>query len=223
MMSHKFVVPLMLLFCISVGNSDAQDLTEAEIIEKVESRFAEISGMTASFSQTAFDAAMGKTEKSSGTMHLKKPMKMRWEYHAPRPQTIIADGKRLWFYFPAEKQVVTQDIRGALNSGSPALFLAGGKRLAELFNIKFLRGGENGGTISPGALSLEPKEPSLTITRIVVRWTDDYTVRAFTVHDWTGNRSEVEFTDVKVNPVVDEKTFRFSAPKGVEVLETPKF
>lgn len=197
--------------------------TEEGIIEKVQARFQQTHGMTASFTQTFHNAAMGTVEKSSGTLVLQKPMKMRWEYQTPKPQTIVCDGRRIWFYFPREKQAMSQEMKGVLNSGSPALFLAGGRRLDELFNIKFLPGGGNGGTIPSEALSLTPKEQALTITKIVVRWAEDFTVRAFTIYDWTGNKSEVELTDIKVNPSVDEKAFKFSPPQGVEVLEAPKF
>lgn len=209
--------------CAPARAADAVSAADAALIDKVEARFAEVTNLRATFEQKVYDAATGQTFVSRGTVLLKKPLRMLWEYKEPEAQTILADGKKLYFHIPADRQVTVQPMANMLNSRSPALFLAGGKRLREIFRITVVPS-PNDSKIPQPSLLLEPKEKSLTVTRIVIRVNaEDYTITSFTLHDWTGNRSEVAFTDMTVNGPVADKAFSFAPPKGTEVIEVPKY
>ncbi len=209
-----------LAFSPAWGEAAAAD---AALIEKVEARFAQVKTIKARFTQEFFDAATGQTLRSGGTLLLKKPLKMLWRYAAPEEQSILSDGKRLYMHVPAQRQVIVQPLANALNSRSPALFLAGGRRLQEIFRVAVVPRG-NDSKMNEAALSLEPKEESLTVTRIIIRFsTDDYTIRSFTLHDWTGNRSTVAFADMEVNGPVADAAFAFKRPAGTELIEAPKY
>lgn len=202
---------------------EAVSAADRALIDKVEARFAEVETLRAGFEQKIFDAATGQTLASRGTVLLKKPLRMLWEYKEPEAQTIIADGKKLYLHVPADRQVTVQPLTNVLNSRSPALFLVGGRRLREIFRITVVPR-PNDSKIPEASLLLEPKEQSLTVTRIVIRvGTEDYTITSFTLHDWTGNRSDVVFTDMAVNGPVADKAFSFTPPKGTEVTEVPKY
>lgn len=202
---------------------DAVSAADAALIDKVDARFAEVTTLRGGFEQKIYDAATGQTIASRGTLLLKKPLKMLWEYTEPEAQTVLADGKNIYFHIPAARQVTVQPLANALNSRSPVLFLAGGKRLREIFRITVVPS-PNDSKIPQASLLLEPKEKSLTVTRITIRVsTEDFTITSFTLHDWTGNRSEVSFTDMTVNGPVADKAFSFARPKGTEVIEVPKY
>ena len=209
--------------CGAARAGEAVSASDAALIDKVDARFAEVTTLRAGFEQKIYDAASGQTLASRGALALKKPLRMLWEYKEPEAQTIIADGKNIYFHIPAERQVTVQPLINALNSRSPVLFLAGGKRLREIFRITVVPG-PNDSKIPQATLLLEPKEKSLTVTRITIRVsTEDYTIISFTLNDWTGNRSEVAFTDMTVNGPIADKAFSFTPPKGTEVIEVPKY
>ncbi len=202
---------------------DAVSAANAALIDKVEARFAEVTAIRAGFEQKIYDAATGQTFTSRGTVLLKKPLRMLWEYKEPEAQTILADGKKLYFHIPADRQVTVQPLTNVLNSRSPALFLVGGGRLREIFRITVVPS-PNDSKIPQASLLLEPKEKSLTVTRITIRINPvDHTITSFTLNDWTGNRSEVAFTDMTVNGPIADKAFSFTPPKGTEVIEVPKY
>ncbi len=208
-------------FCGEARAGDAA--ADAAFIAKVEARFAETATLRARFEQKVFDAATGQTLASRGTVLLKKPRRMLWEYKEPETQTILADGKNLYLHTPADRQVTVQPLENLLTSRSPALFLAGGTPLRENFRITVVPR-PNDSKIPQASLLLEPKEKSLTVTRIAIRVsTEDYSIISFTLNDWTGNRSEVVFTDMEVNGPVADKAFSFTRPKGTEVIEVPKY
>ncbi len=79
------------------GQTDVHD-----IAEKVDQRYNHIQTLQAQFAETYSGAGMKRTE--SGTLELKKPGRMRWDYSEPRPKMFLTDGKTAWFYVPGERQ-----------------------------------------------------------------------------------------------------------------------
>ena len=67
----------------------APDLTE--ILTRLEERYAVID-FSASFVQHSTLKAMDITDTATGKIFIKKPGKIRWEYHAPDRQIIVSDG-----------------------------------------------------------------------------------------------------------------------------------
>ena len=64
-----------------------------------------------------------------GTLWLKKPGKMRWEYRSPRDKLFLSDGKDAWFYVPGERQVRRTAVKKLDDLRSPLAFLLGKTKL----------------------------------------------------------------------------------------------
>ena len=88
----------MLVFAVGLAllssRVEASDDIDA-IIAGVEARY-NVPGFTAEFDQESILKAMAVTDTASGTLMVRQPGKMRWEYLVPDPQTIITDGNDLW-------------------------------------------------------------------------------------------------------------------------------
>jgi len=196
--------------------------SESNIIKNVETEFANMTTMSAKFKQTFFDAAMEESETTTGTMKIKKQLKMQWIYDPPEQQIIISDGKNIYLYMPDEKQVIVEKIGNIINSSSPALFLAGGRALRDIFTIR-LATDENKDRMGAGIrLELIPKQESISVTRIIVAVdAKNWRIRSFSIIDWAGNRTDVELFDIQVNKSLDDGLFTFKAPKGVEAVKLP--
>lgn len=219
-----FLLTALLSAAPAAAKSQHVEITPA-LIEKVERRFSEINGFNSNFRQLFHNGSMGTTEKSTGTVSILKPLKMRWEYKTPVEQLVVSDGRTVYIYYPADKRAMAEPLGNIINERSPALFLAGGKKLRELFRIKPPRAGDESGKMDGRILlSLEPREKSGSVTRIVVAVdAKDYTIRALTLFDWAGNRSDTEFLEMEINGKADDRLFIFNKPDGVELLNTPKF
>src|SRR5512137_2722242 len=48
--------------------------------------------------------APGVSRTESGTVWLKKPGRMRWEYRDPREKLFLTDSENAYFYVPGERQ-----------------------------------------------------------------------------------------------------------------------
>src|SRR5271170_7472603 len=71
----------------------------------------------------------GPERVESGTLWLKKPRKMRWEYRSPNEKLFISDGQAVWFYLPAERQLRKTTLKQLDDLRSPLAFLLGKTKL----------------------------------------------------------------------------------------------
>src|SRR5262245_5230708 len=67
-----------------------------ETIGALEQAQRRVTDLKAPFHQAAHNKAMNQTVEARGTLYLKKPGRLRWEYQTPTPQEIVSDGTRLW-------------------------------------------------------------------------------------------------------------------------------
>ena len=97
------------------------------IAQAVDERYNRLRSLQAEFTEIYRGAGMERTE--SGTLWLKKPGKMRWEYRSPRDKLFLSDGKDAWFYVPGERQVRRTAVKKLDDLRSPLAFLLGKTRL----------------------------------------------------------------------------------------------
>ena len=114
-MCRAAAVLLVLAVPARAGGDDAPQLA------------ALLDGMTtlsAEFEQTVTNRFGDVLQAATGRMHLKRPMRLRWELDEPYPQLVVTNGESLWVYDPDLEQVTVQPLAEAL-TGSPAVFLTG--------------------------------------------------------------------------------------------------
>ena len=93
----------------------------------MDERYNHLRSLQAEFTEIYRGAGMERTE--SGTLWLKKPGKMRWEYRSPREKLFLSDGKDAWFYVPGERQVRRTAVKKLDDLRSPLAFLLGKTKL----------------------------------------------------------------------------------------------
>ena len=88
----RFAIVLFATLVPATGlAADAKTLAAA-----VDSHYNHLHSLQAEFAEIYRGSGMDRTE--SGTLWLKKPGKMRWEYRSPREKLFVSDGKDAWFY-----------------------------------------------------------------------------------------------------------------------------
>jgi outer membrane lipoprotein carrier protein len=161
----------------------------------------------------------GPERVESGTLWLKKPRKMRWEYRSPKEKLFISDGEVVWFYLPAERQLRKTSLKKLDDLRSPLAFLLGKTKLeSELRGLSkavdqspqltgdiVLRGVPQAGMGQVSEVLLEIT-PSHQIVRIVLVDADEAT-------------TEFRFTGWKENLELSDSQFKFTPPPGVETVE----
>ena len=161
----------------------------------------------------------GAERVEAGTLWLKKPRKMRWEYRSPKEKLFISDGEAVWFYLPAERQLRKTTLRKLDDLRSPLAFLLGKTKLEnELRGLSKVADQSPlgaGNTLLrgvPRAMAGAASEVQLEITP------SDQIVRIVLV-EADGATTEFRFTGWKENPELNDGRFKFTPPPGVETVE----
>lgn len=172
-----------------------------------------LKGLDGQFAQQVFDAKGKLKESSSGKVALSTPRLFRWEYQKPYPQLIVADGKTVWVYDP-DLQQVTKRPQGVEEQNSPLSALIDPGKLDAQFVVK-----EDGTANGLDWLVLTPKGNAADANfRSARLGLNKAGLVKMQVVDALGQRTEINFSGWKRNPAFPASTFRYTPPKGVDVI-----
>jgi len=190
-----------------------------EAVSALEQAQRRVTDLKAPFRQAAHNKVMNQTIEARGTLYLKKPGRLRWEYQTPTPQEIVSDGTRLWIYTPELKQVNVSAAPAAL-AGPAGSFLQGLGQVREHFDVRFLNPAQPTDAEGLVVLDLAPKKPQPLMTRLIVSMDPKtWLVRQAVIYDELGNTVTVRFGDTVVNSGLADALFVFVPPPGVAVVE----
>ena len=178
---------------------------------------------TRSGKTTFTQVVVGKSGKNSspaaGSFQFQRPGKFRWVYDKPYEQWIVGDGERLWIYDRDLNQVTVRKLEGAFGQ-SPAAILAGNDDLERNFEVK-----ETGLRDGLQWLVAVPRSQDTTFeaVRIGMRIEGGVAVlAAMELQDSFGQTSVLQFGRMERNPALPADTFRFTPPKGADVIGAEK-
>jgi len=171
------------------------------------------------FTQTIINRNGKVSNPASGTFQFARPGKFRWVYEKPYEQWIVGDGEKLWIFDKDLNQVTVRKLGASLGQ-SPAAILAGSDDLEKNFTLK-----EAGTQDGMEWLEATPKakDTSFELVRIGFRSEGaGHALAAMELHDTFGQTSLLKFGVIDRNPALAADTFRFTPPKGADVIGESK-
>ena len=183
--------------------SSAVAATPAEDLAAVQGHLRAVETMTADFSQT--DRA-GKT--LTGTLTLKKPGKIRFQYQKGVPILVVSDGKALWFldYSVGQKQ------RWPIGNSPLGVLLDPSKDATRY--AKVVPG------FDPRIISVDaadPKHPEYgRITLVFARVSsapNGLMMQGWVATDAQNNRTTVRLSNQRFNGQIADRAFAFNDPR----------
>jgi outer membrane lipoprotein carrier protein len=172
---------------------------------------AEVKSARASFRQTVADADGRALQESSGSFQFSRPGRFRWVYEKPYEQLIVGDGDKVWIYDRDLNQVTVKALGSALGS-SPAALLAGSNDIDAAYDFVSVAG--------PAGLEWVealPKDPDSQFERMRIGFRKG-SPEVMELHDRLGQVTTVRFTKLERNPKLRPDLFRFTPPKGADVV-----
>src|SRR3979490_1543911 len=127
------------LAALLVVDTRAADPTAAELAEALQRKYDAVKDFSADFVHTYQGGVLKKQLTERGTVLIKKPGKMRWDYTAPEKKQFVSDGAKIYFYIPADKQVMVSSAPPNAAAATPGRFLAGKGRLTSDFTPSFVQ------------------------------------------------------------------------------------
>lgn len=204
-MIRSLLLALLLALSASAARADAVDRLR---------HFLETTKLLrADFSQTVLPKNGRKPQFSSGSMAIARPHKFRWQIDKPYPQTIVGDGEKVWLHDPELNQVTVKK-QGAALAGSPAALLAGEgvAALEKHFTLK-----DAGSKDGLEWLEAVPKAADTGFERVRLGFAGNE-LRAMELTDSFGQQTSLLFSRMEKNPPLAASVFRFTPPKGADVL-----
>ncbi len=184
----------------------------AALAAKVQGYYERTRDLEAKFTQTYTYAGFGRRQVSSGTLRVKKPGMMRWDYDKPARKTIAVKGSRLVQWEPEENQAYVDEKFDASAMSAAVTFLLGKGDLAREFDLA---------VDDLGALVLRPKAPDPRVESIALTVAEDGAVTATRVLDGSGNVNELKLSATRRNVGLAEAAFDVKLPKDVRRVAAP--
>lgn len=158
-----------------------------------------------------------RTKTSTGTFEFERPNRFRFVYQKPFAQTIVADGQTLWMH-DVDLNQVTSRKQAKVLATTPAALIAASPDLETLkrdFELQALpdKDGMQWVQATP-----KVKEGQLTAMRVGFRGDQ---LAALDIQDSFGQRSVLTFQGMQLNGGVSADAFRFTPPKGTDVVQAP--
>lgn len=181
-------------------------------VKRVQAFYERTRDLTAAFTQTYTYAGLGRRAVSTGTLRIKKPGLLRWDYATPARKTIAVTGSRLTQYEPEEGQAYVDEKFDATAMSAAVTFLLGTGDLNREFEPSLGEG---------GALVLVPRQLDPRVARITLTTGPDGEVLSTAVLDGAGNVNQLAFSALKRNTGLAEADFQVALPKDVRRIGPP--
>lgn len=186
------------------------------LVESIDRHYNALETLKCDF--TEHYSGNGIDRNESGTLLLKKPGRMRWDYQQPRQKLFISDGKTAWFYVPGDRQARKSPAKALEDLRSPLRFLLGKtkleKELTALAIAPDIQPSDAGDVVLRG----RPNGMLDRVEDVLLEVNGAGQIRRLIIHETDGATTEFGFTNLKENVPLTEAEFHFSPPTGVEVI-----
>ena len=221
-MLPRILLASLVLFVSALAAPFADDGKDKDrlhaLAETIDRHYNELQTLKADFSESY--AGNGMVRNESGTLLLKRPGKMRWDYQQPRPKLFLSDGKTAWFYGPGEQQARKAPVKSLDDLRSPLRYLLGKTRLQKEFDLLSfapeIKPLEAGNVVLRGV----PRSMADRVESVEMEVSPEGQIRRLIIHELDGATTEFRFTHSAENVAVSDAQFHFSPPAGVEVVES---
>jgi outer membrane lipoprotein carrier protein len=191
------------------------------VADKVDQRYNAMHTLQADFVETYAGAGMSRTE--SGTLLLKKPGQMRWDYDQPHPKLFVTDGHTAWFYVPGERQARRTSIKQLDDLRSPLRYLLGKTKLEKELDGLSLAPDQKPANTGDIVLRGIPKGMRDRVEQTLLEIAPDGLIVRISVEELDGSKTEFRFHQQTENVQIPDQQFHFVPPDGVEVVAGTEF
>jgi outer membrane lipoprotein carrier protein len=182
------------------------------VLAGVENRYNRAKTLRVAFSETYVQGRTRRTE--SGTLYLRKPGRMRWEYSNPPGKLFVSDGKFLYLYTPDSNRVERSKAKETEDMRAPLAFLLGKLNFRRDFGrFTFRAEGED------TYVKAEPSNANLPYSLVEFVVTPGYRIKQVRVTGQDRSVLDFSFSNEAVDPALDASLFTFRTPPGAEVIE----
>jgi outer membrane lipoprotein carrier protein len=223
----SWIAAVIIGYLSSVGAGSAtgqiQEKGELEtVLTHLKERFSASKTFQADYIRELVPKAASKLPASSlraeGHLSFRSPNKLRLEQKKPRPEKLICNGDKVWWYLPEEKVVNVYRLQDYYLQIKPIMdFLSGLGGLDKNFSVRLETGLPEEAPFYQ--LILKPKNPQPDLQQIIVRLAKtSFLPLEFSFENMMGDNTRFRFTQVQTGVSLPASFFDFTPPEGTQVI-----
>jgi outer membrane lipoprotein carrier protein len=210
-------VYLSILLALASLPLQGQTVNVAATAHAVDEHYNHLSSLKGAF--TEIYKGPGASRSESGTLWLKKPGRMRWQYREPREKLFLTDSENAYFYVPGEPQARRASLRKIDDIRSPLRYLLGKTKLTKEFDAL---------SYAPDVTPLQPKGVVLRgipkgmndrISEVLFEISPAHEITRIVIQEIDSAVTDFRFSDMQENIPLADSLFRFSPPPGVRIIQ----
>jgi outer membrane lipoprotein carrier protein len=193
------------------------------LIDDVDKTFASMKDFQAKFFQNSKNP-LNQSQLDEGHLYLTRDKKMRVDYEVsngkPEEKHYVSNGKTLFTYIPANRQVTQDPVKDSMVEQFPMMFLIGRsglrkefQKIDESLETKPLLAGDRVLRLTPNRKNQEIERIDIEVsprTNLIDRMTVLYTDKSST---------DFAFLDIEINRNIPASKFEFVPPPGIRVIQ----
>jgi outer membrane lipoprotein carrier protein len=195
------------------SRADAPDVTK--LLAGIEDRYNHTQTLQVGFTEVW--TLNGRKRSGSGTLFLRKPGRMRWEYTMPAGRLFISDGEFIYSYSPEENRAEKIKMKSVEDMRAPLAFLLG--RLNFHDDFREFHASPQGDGVFITAL---PKSGKLPYTEVSFLTGSGFAIQKLEVKGQDNSVIQYTFDGEKTNTPIPDSMFRFTPPPGVEYVDSSR-
>jgi outer membrane lipoprotein carrier protein len=205
-------IVLGLCLCLPAFGADAE-LTR--VLRGVEERYNHAKTLQVGFDESySIQGRSGRPE--SGTLSLRKPGKMRWDYRTPAGKLFVSDGKDVFYYTPVNNRVEKMKLKESEDMRAPLAFLLGKLEFERDFENFRAKRGDGGNMI----INAKPKSDRLPYKEVEFSVTPEFEIHKLDVVGHDDSVLTFVFTNERLNPSLEDRMFKFQMPKNAIMVDS---
>jgi outer membrane lipoprotein carrier protein len=199
------------VLCVLCVSALSFSVAHASSIDRLNQFMSGTQSARGEFEQRIYNRDRKVVQESRGSLAFERPGKFRWTYVKPYSQLIVGDSAKVWIYDEELNQVTVRKMDAALGA-TPAALLAGSNDAMKAFLLV-----DQGTQDGLEWLEAKPREKESSFEKIRMGFGPNGLER-MELTDTFGQTTVLRFTRLEANPKLDPGLFRFSPPKGADVV-----
>jgi outer membrane lipoprotein carrier protein len=182
------------------------------LLKGVENHYNRAKTLQVQFNET-YTGQGRPRQTESGTLTLRKPGRMRWDYSTPPGKLFMSDGKQAYLYSPDRNQVERMPLKESDDMRAPMAFLLG-----KLDFEKEFRGFATKPEGRNTWITAIAKSDKLPYDKVEMLISPTFEIQRLVVNGQDKSVLNFEFDQEKVNPPVNDNQFKFKLPPGATLV-----
>ncbi len=218
-LTRQYFVGKLCSFCLlltvsALAAPDARPDTRLDpLLHGVENHYNHSQTLRLDFFET-YSVPRRPAQVDRGTLFLRKPGKMRWDYAAPAGKVFVSDGKNVLLYTPGNNRLEKSRLKESEDMRAPLAFLLGKLNFFKEFR-SFTSRPEGASTW----ISATPNSDQLAYKQVDFLVAPDFHIERVRVTGQDHSILEFTFTNEQANVPVTPSMFTFTPPPGTDIVE----